>query len=437
MKRVRSPSGKALYRVLPRSVADMSAEQVAFHQRARLQGAIVAAVAEHGYQQVTIKQIVALAGVSLTAFYKHFESKETLFLETFDLIVSMASERIGRAYRSQDDWKAQMRASFQAYAEIIEDEPAASRLVLIDSLAAGERAVARRERASETFETMLTQSYARAPEPAPLTPLSVQMVIAGIRHIAYRRLLGGTPERLAEHTDDLLAFALAYHAPNIEPPRRAAHPKRSRKPETTPPETADQRPDGRQRILDAIVSIANKDGYAALSMPLIAKQAGTSNATFYEHFPDKQAAFLTAFWETTTRGITPSVQAFTAAETWPAAVHASITALLEQVAADETFARMAFFSILTAGRAGIDTANQALDQFATIFAPAHKQQPAIPATTSQALVGGLWATIAHELAHGRANQLPELAPELTYIVLTPFLGAQEAAEVAGGWARDT
>jgi hypothetical protein len=51
---------------------------------------------------------------------------------------------------------------------------------------------------------------------------------------------------------------------------------------------------------------------------------------------------------------------------------------------------------------------------------------------AEAIVGGLWNVIQYELGHGRAAELPQLAPELTYIALAPFLGAKEAAKIAKG-----
>jgi hypothetical protein len=38
----------------------------------------------------------------------------------------------------------------------------------------------------------------------------------------------------------------------------------------------------------------------------------------------------------------------------------------------------------------------------------------------QAIGSGAWSVIQHQLATGRSGSLPELAPELTRIVLIPF-----------------
>jgi len=44
--------------------------------------------------------------------------------------------------------------------------------------------------------------------------------------------------------------------------------------------------------------------------------------------------------------------------------------------------------------------------------------------------GPAWLRSCDEL-HGRRAQLPELADEITYVVLTPYLGAARATAIAG------
>ena len=56
-----------------------------------------------------------------------------------------------------------------------------------------------------------------------------------------------------------------------------------------------------QEILDAAIDVFHANGYAATSVDDIAKAAGTSRATFYAHFTDKQDVireFARSMWET-------------------------------------------------------------------------------------------------------------------------------------------
>jgi len=421
----------------------MSPEQNALHQRARLQGAMVTAVAQSGYAGTTIKQLVSLAGVSRTTFYRHFADKEQCFLATYDMIATLATERISRAYRQPEKWRERVAAGFRYFAEIVASEREASHLVLVDALGAGHRVLEHRDRMIAVFELMFRQSFDEAPKKALITDTAIRAIVSGIRRVAYRRLLRGEPERLSEVIEDLMSWAIGYHVPGVEPPLRppitiSENPPRlhqALRESVIPaldPALARTTHTHRERILHAVVSIASEGGYPALSIPAISARAGTSNEAFYENFTDKQDAFLTVFRETTQRALAPAIEAFQAAPDWPRAARDSIATLLEVAARDPIFARLAFFEILTGGPAAIDLAERSLDTFNPMFAPGHDQYPKVPPVVSEAIVGGIWNVMQHEIGHGRAAQLPELAPELTYITLAPFLGARKAARVASG-----
>jgi AcrR family transcriptional regulator len=439
-RHVPSPSGKALYPVLRGGRQSSSPEQNAFHQRARLQGAIVAAVAKYGYAAMTVTQVVSLAGVSRTTFYKHFSDKEGCFLATYDLIAAIATERISRAYRTPTDWQQRLRAAFQVFAEIIVDERDAAHLVLVDALGAGHRVLEHRERITATFETMLRQSFDAAPQRALVSDTTIRAIVSGIRRVAYHRLLTGEPEQLNNVLEDLLAWAVGYHAPGVQPPLRPATTSaeevqlgQTLKDTTIPAldiATARKTLTLRERVQHSIVSLASEGGYGALSIPTITARAGTSNEAFYANYTNKQQAFLAIFQEATKRALTPAIEAFQNAPTWPQAVHDTIATLLTYTAQDPIFARLAFFEVLTGGPPAIQLAEQNLDTVATMFAPGHKAHPKVPSVVAEAITGGLWNVIQYELGHGRAAELPQLAPELTYIALAPFLGAKEAARVA-------
>ena len=54
----------------------------------------------------------------------------------------------------------------------------------------------------------------------------------------------------------------------------------------------------RQRILRVTTELIAKRGYADTTTELIVRRAKVGYGTFYNHFPDKEAAFLALFDET-------------------------------------------------------------------------------------------------------------------------------------------
>src|SRR5689334_14986804 len=78
-------------KTLPPGRGTTAAEAEQNH-RERLYGAMVANVAEKGYEATTIVDLVEVSGVSRSAFYKHFSDKQACFLAAIEALVEPALE---------------------------------------------------------------------------------------------------------------------------------------------------------------------------------------------------------------------------------------------------------------------------------------------------------------------------------------------------------
>jgi AcrR family transcriptional regulator len=79
-ERVADPSATPVKKLAPGP--GRPASKVAASQRARLQRAMFELVAEKGYEQVTVRELVSTAKVSSRAFYKHFRGVHDCFEAT-------------------------------------------------------------------------------------------------------------------------------------------------------------------------------------------------------------------------------------------------------------------------------------------------------------------------------------------------------------------
>jgi len=411
--------------------------EVARHQRARLEGAMVEAVARHGFAGTTLNELVTLAGVSKTTFYQHFDSKQACFLAAFDSILAEVTERVGATFREPGDFRERLTAALTTFLEIAAAEPAAASLVTIESLTLGKASIAPRERGSEVFQVMIRQSFDHSPSPVEVSDMTVRAVVAGIRGVVYRRLRTDEAARLPELVDELVEWALSYQREPSEPVRRAlaAACRRTEDSETQgaagelsweePPDSQRSRRvlTQRQRIVRGAARVVVERGYDALSIPAISGAAGVSNQTFYEHFQNKRDAFLAAFQETSDEVLRAAGAAFFAEGDRPEAIGAGVRALLAFNASHELFARLSFFELPTAGPVALDQADRALDDFTAFLHPdavPSELTRSIPATTRQAIASGIWEAIRYEIVHERLDSLPELAPQIAWIALAPL-----------------
>ena len=134
-------------------------------------------------------------------------------------------------------------------------------------------------------------------------------------------------------------------------------------------------------------------------------------------------SFLAAFEAVVQRVLTSTVRAFEAEGDRPEAIGGAGRAFLEETARDPLGARLSLLELPTAGPAALDYTDAQIDSFTAFIRPpmlpSELGEP-LPEVIMEAIGGGIVAAIQHEVAHGRLESLPELAPELTRITLAPF-----------------
>ncbi len=412
----------------------MEPEAVARHQRGRLEGAMVDSVARHGYEGTTLRELVSVAGVSKSTFYEHFSCKQECFLDTYDDIVDEIARRIDRAYKARDSLHDRLIAGLATLMDTAAEDKEAAYLVVVESLTLGEAGVEHRDRASERFESFIWDGFERSGATEHLSGLAVRGIVAGIRNSAYQRLRRGESSELPEVVEPIVGWIERYSKPPGARARRAAEVAAIPAPPAPHARHADDHtpdwddpPDSpgsraalsqRERIIRAAARVGVEKGYASLSIPSISTAAGVSNQTFYDHFPGKREAFVAAFDALAAEALRHVAAAFEAQPGRPDAVGAGLRALLEHIAEDDLFARLAFFELPAAGPPALDLADRVLGGFTGFLGPNDRAD--VPKVVQESLGGGIWAVIQHEIVAGRVAGLPELAPQITEFVMGPF-----------------
>lgn len=174
-------------------------------QRARMLDALVVTVAEKGFADATVADVVARAGVSRRTFYEHFDDKLGCFLEAYesgsDAVLSEIEGRV-RALGHDAGWRERLSEGLDAYVHILAAEPTFARVLNIDVLGAGPRALALRE---EVLGRFVAQYEGLGGDDQLLRAL-----VGGIAELVQARLLAGDAASLPEllPTLERLAFAV-------------------------------------------------------------------------------------------------------------------------------------------------------------------------------------------------------------------------------------
>jgi AcrR family transcriptional regulator len=202
---------------------------VVANQRERILSAVAQAAAALGYAEMSVETIIARAGVSRRTFYDHFTNKENAFLAAFDAVVSQQAGHIRLAYLKETTARERLRAGLRAYMEFTASEPEFARMCIVEVLAAGPRAIARRNAAMHMFAEIIEDNIHELAPECPVAALAAETIVGGIHEVVFGRILAGRIDELPGLVDDLLTTILGLatgahggHGTGRKPLARAA-----------------------------------------------------------------------------------------------------------------------------------------------------------------------------------------------------------------------
>jgi len=179
-------------------------------------------------------------------------------------------------------------------------------------------------------------------------------------------------------------------------------------------------------------------GYRRTTVRDVIASSGVSRRTFYERFGGKTEAFVAIHAEALDR-LADRVGAAAAVEPdWPGKVAAGIATGLREMAEEPCRAQLLLGDPLGAGPRMGYCQERLVARFAPTLAEGRRFGPASPPPQSleTALLGSLIEIVSSRLRSGSAQSLPDLAPQLTEFVLSPYLGSKEAKRIARLATRD-
>jgi AcrR family transcriptional regulator len=407
----------------------MPREEVTRSQRERLFAAMVACVERKGYEATTVADLLELSGVSRSAFYEHFHDKEDCLIATFEAIVAKALELIEHELGEGGTWEHRARATLDSLFEMIIHQPAAARLCFSEIYAAGARGRRAVDQAMVKFSTAAGETIGQIRGGDQLPMKMIRGVLGGAQMIIESRLRRDDVESLSNYVEPLWEWVLGYEAPSV--PLRLAG-RRPRPTDGPPPFVAYSQA---ERIIRALAASAGERGYPAVTIAEIAARASVSQATFYSYFLDKDAALVAALDSAGAQMLGVVMPAARRAPDWPSSIRAAIGALFAFCAAEPDLARLTMVEVYSAGPTALEQRDRTIDEIRGLLEPGLSTVPGAKQSVVDAAFGSVWTLLYDQVTNGGPENLPQSAPLASYMVLAPFIGSEQAIEVANGDGR--
>lgn len=183
-----------------------------------------------------------------------------------------------------------------------------------------------------------------------------------------------------------------------------------------------------------MATVCSERGYAETSLEEVLEQAGASASAFSENFADKEECALAAIGLILAESTAAASVAYSPETADRDGVLRGIRAMLELWAARPSFADMGYIqSRQTMPRAGYEVYAAGVKMMASMVDRMREcavEDVRVPPTTARGVLGGIEALIRREIVAGRAEELPQLLPDIAYMAMVPFLGQEEALHYA-------
>ena len=181
---------------LPRGRHRLSREQVRASQRGRMLAAVAASVADHGFANMTVADVIKRAGVSRETFYEQFADKQEAFLAALD---AGADGMIAFLRAALDppagDPIERLDRTLTAYLSTLAAAPAYAKSFLIDAYGAGDAAIARRIDLQQRFVDLMAEALEIEPD-AEADRFACEALVAAVSSLVTARIGAGRADEL-------------------------------------------------------------------------------------------------------------------------------------------------------------------------------------------------------------------------------------------------
>lgn len=196
------------------------------HRRRLLDG-MCRAVAEKGYADTTITDIVSAAAVSRRTFYEHFATKADCLIALYESACAQSLHVLRQAIDRARPWDAQLEDALAAYFHCLAENPPLLRTLFVEIIGLGPRGMLARRRSNDDIAELILETARARPQDRWARPLSADMalaVVGGINELLMRSIEQDRVAQLHELVAPaclLVRLVVGGSADAVEPPQSA------------------------------------------------------------------------------------------------------------------------------------------------------------------------------------------------------------------------
>lgn len=184
----------------------------------------------------------------------------------------------------------------------------------------------------------------------------------------------------------------------------------------------------RQRILRGMLEAVGTRGYEQATVQDAITNAGLYRQAFYDNFEDKEDCYLHAI-DAGSAWVELAMRQAAGGETsWRGQLRGALGGLLSYLDEQPDVGRALLVEVHAAGERAVEKRTEAMERAAAMMDRAREESDGVaPAISAEAVVAGTLAVLHTRLAARQTEGFSQLLPELMYLAVLPYFGAEAAA----------
>lgn len=184
----------------------------------------------------------------------------------------------------------------------------------------------------------------------------------------------------------------------------------------------------RERILKGMLQAVGTKGYERTTVEDVIAETGLYRNVFYDSFENKEDCYLQAVDAGCAWVELAMREAAAEWETWRGRLRGALTGLLHFLDTQPEVGRALLVEVHVAGPRAVGKRTEAMERAVEMMDLARDESlGAAPAISAEAVVAGILAVLHTRLAAQQTDGFKLLLPELMYLAVLPYFGAEAAA----------
>lgn len=183
-----------------------------------------------------------------------------------------------------------------------------------------------------------------------------------------------------------------------------------------------------QRILQGMLEAVGTQGYEQATVQDAISAAGVYRQAFYDSFRDKEDCYLQALDAGSAWVELAMRDEATGETTWRGQLRGALTGLLRFLDRQPAVGRALLVEVHAAGPLAVQKRTEAMGRASVAMDLAREESDdGAPAISAEAVVAGILAVLHTRLAARQTSDFSRLLPELMYLSVLPYFGADVAS----------